>query len=134
MGADFLLAGAVASALALILRSTGRWPRLTEVDERWRVTPWLLLVLATWAGGLWVHDRLVAWTAREWVAYAIAGVIAAFVLAVLATPWTERWSLRRPPDGSSPRWRRAPVPCLPVSAVGMLALSLALVIAFQYSA
>lgn len=133
MAGDFILAGAIASVLALLLRLMGWWPRLTEADERFRVTPLLLLVLATWAGGVWFDGLAIGWATYEWLAYALAGIVAAAGLAALTAPWTERWTRARRRPRNRASWGRAPVPFIPVSAVGVLMLSLAVVIAVQYA-
>lgn len=55
----------------------------------------LILFLATWAGGAWLAPVGAAWSA-SWLPFLVVGFLVALVLAAVVPTRDERWRWRRP--------------------------------------
>jgi hypothetical protein len=95
----FVLAtsAAIGTVFAIALRGRGPWPGLLWF--------FIVLIVGTWALGIWVRPIGPPWWSVQWVPYAIAAAMIALLLAA-ATPPLPAATADAKPEAS----REAPVP------------------------
>ncbi len=76
----------ITALFAIVLRRSGGWPFLLL---------FFLILLGTWAGGIWITPSgPILWTVY-WVPYLIAGLVFALLLTLVILPQNYRISIRK---------------------------------------
>lgn len=87
--ADLVIAFAVALVLAFILVWVFGWRRPGAEGAAAAATIWFVLILlltATWAGGVWLRPVTDVTWAADWVGFVFVGIVFALLLLAIAPP------------------------------------------------